>query len=229
MPVLRPDSPPSVTQRRVDRIALVLLSCSGIVFGVLQARNSAGIAFGYLAGYAYVAAVSLALLLAVIGLLLAIHWRTRWVGIGLIAAGLLSCVAFFASMAVLLKLDRVAWRHERLVFFGPNQKASLVIYFRQEVTEKQVEDFRSSVLAESSKTPSKFPTFVSAYLRLTPQQANGHWGVALTFRDAAPHDPLQSYVEKVKLDPRVAAVFVDIAPASIHATSESSKDSPSAR
>jgi hypothetical protein len=56
--------------------------------------------------------------------------------------GLLSCVTFYGAMWVLVKADRVAWRHEPPpVRFGPDQRASLVIYFRKGVTDEDIERF----------------------------------------------------------------------------------------
>jgi hypothetical protein len=198
---------------RVNRIALIGLSAIGIVLGAWQAKDCAAIRFGYVAGYAYATAVFLAVALGGIGLLLGIYWRTRGIGAGLVAAGLLSCVTFYGGMAVLERLDRVAWRHEPSpVAIGPDQKASLVIYFRRGITEEQVEEFSSSVLTD---TAGHLPSFVRVYLRLRPSQANGHEGVGLTFSDETRPEQLTKYVEKIKRDNRVENTYADIAPTAI--------------
>lgn len=125
-------------------------------------------------------------------------------------------------MTVLLKLDRVAWRHERMVPFGPDQKASAVIYFRKGVTRQQVSEFDSSVLEEpTQKAPGHaHPAFVLVYLRLLPMQANGHEAIALTFSPNTPSDKLNAYLAKIKADNRVENVYLDTSPDSIRADSE---------
>jgi hypothetical protein len=148
---------------RVNRIAVIGLSAIGIALGAWQAKDCAAIRFGYVAGYAYATAVFLAIALCGVGLLLLIYWRTRGIGAGLVAAGLLSCATFYGGMAALLRLDRVAWQHEPPLFaIGPDQKASLVIYFRDGITDEQVEVFRSSVLTDNA---GQLPSFVRMYWR----------------------------------------------------------------
>ena len=126
-------------------------------------------------------------------------------------------------MAVLLKEDLVAWRHEQMVSLGPDQKASAVIYFRKEITQQQVEDFNSTVLvgpALPGRDGRDYPTFVSLYLRLLPSQANGHWAIALTFLNNAPPDKVNAYLTTIKADSRVETVFLNTPPNSIHADSK---------
>ncbi len=191
MAILFSDQPLSSVQRRVNWGALALLGLSGVAIGWRAARECALIASGYAADYDYAIIFFLAIALCMLGLPLLIYWRTRWIGSGLIAAGFLAYVAFFSGMAVLSKEDRVAWRHEKMISIGPDQKASVVIYFHKEVTDRQVEDFESSVLMEPAMPTHDgrdFPPFVRQYLRLFPRQANGHNAVALTFLDNAPPD-----------------------------------------
>lgn len=205
MPVLSSNRPPSEALRLANRITLIVLSAIGIVFGAWQANHCAAIRFGYAAAYAYAAVVFLAVVLCVVGLLLAIYWRTRWIGAGLVAAGLLGCTSFYGGMALLLRLDRVAWRHEPpLVAFGPDQKAGLVIYFRHGTTDEQIEEFQKQT-----------PSFVSEYLRLPPSQANGHDAVALTFSENARPDQVRWYIEKFERDGRVEKTYRDVAPTAI--------------
>jgi hypothetical protein len=208
MPLISPNCPPSPAHSRVNRIAVIGLSAIGIALGAWQAKNCAAIRFGYVAELGYATAVFLAIFLSGIGLLLLVYWRTRGVGAGLVAAGLLSCATFYGGMAILLRLDRVAWQHEPpLVAIGPDQKATFVIYFRRGTTDEQIEEFRSSMLTGTTERPE--------YLRLLPSQANGHEGVALTFSKDARPEQVTGYVEKIKGDSRVEKVYRDIAPTAI--------------
>jgi hypothetical protein len=201
--------PLSVAQSRVHRTVLVALGAIGIVLGGWEARDCAATQFGYAAGYAYAGAVFLAIALLVIGALLTIYWRTRPIGLGFVAAGVLSCVTFYGGMAILLRLDRVAWKHEPPpVAIGPSQNADLVIYFRNGTSDKQIEEFRSSILQEPGW---RYQT----YLRLLPNQANGHDAVALTFSRANRPPDLARYIEKIRRDGRVETVYENVAPTEI--------------
>jgi hypothetical protein len=218
MPLLHPSASLSVTHRRANRFALIGLSIIGLLLGVWQAKYCAEIRFGYVAGYSYATAVFLAIALCGIGLLLIIYWRTRGLGTGLILAGILSCATFYGSMALLMRLDLVAWRHEPpQVSVGPRERASLVIYFKHGTSDAQVENFRSYVLADRE---GRYPPFVRIYLRLMPSKANGHEGVALTFSEGTRSEEITSYVEKIERDHRVDSLHRDIAPTAIEKPSK---------
>jgi hypothetical protein len=211
--LLRPNRPLSNVHRRFNRIVIIVLAAIGIAVGLWQAKSCAAIRFGYVAGYAYASAVFLAIALCCVGVVFVIYWRTRWVGIGLIVAGVLSCAMFYVGIAVLWKLDRVAWRHEPPPFaIGPQVTASLVIYFQRGVSDSEVETFRSSVLADAN---GRYPSFVRSYLRLLPSQANDHEGIALTFSHDAQSQGIPEYVDKIRKDRRVENIYKDIAPSAI--------------
>ncbi len=74
-------------------------------------------------------------------------------------------------MGILLRLDRVSWKHEPPpIAIGPDQKATLVVYFKHGTTDEQIKNFRYSVLSGAVEPLE--------YLRLLPDQANGHEAVA---------------------------------------------------
>lgn len=219
----------SQRQRRFEKVAFWSLCCAGIAFGLWEAYECARIAYGYVAAYSFAAAISFAIILVIIGLLLAVFWRTRDMGVGFVLAGFLSCVTFYAGIAVLLRLDRVAWKHEPpLVSFGPDQKASAVIYFCPGTTHDQIEGFSDSVLyvnAEPRHAGRDYPAFVQTYLRLLPEQANGHEGVALTFfPNTGSESEIAAYVRRIESDRRVAKVFTGVAPTAIRVDNSRSLD-----
>jgi hypothetical protein len=224
VPILFPTEPLTPSQRRWNANVALLLAFAGIGLGAWEAKACAAETFGYVATYAYVGAPALATGLSMVGALLLIYWRPRWVGAGLISAGVLSCAVFYAGMAVLSKADRVAWHHEPpLVSFGPDVKASAVVYFRHGVTVAQIEDFNSSVLQSPAKprhTGRDYPVFVRSYLRLLPSQANGYDAISLTFSDNARSDEVNAYLALINADPRVGNVFLNTSPSSIHNVSE---------
>jgi hypothetical protein len=211
----------SQSQRRFERIGLWGLCCAGLAFGLWEAYECARIGYGYVAAYSFAGAIGIAILLVVIGSLLTVLWRTRNMGVGFVLAGFLSCLTFYGGLAVLTRLDRVAWKHEPpLISLGPDQKASAVIYFCPSTTRVQIEDFSDSVLyvnTEPRHVGKDFPAFVQSYLRLLPEQANGHDAVALTvFPNTGTRNEIGSYLKRIESDRRVAKVFTDIAPTAIH-------------
>ena len=211
MPVLKPSQPPSSAHRHLNRIGLIGLAAAGIALGAWQAKECAAIRFGYVGDYAYAAAVLYGILLCVIGLLLLIYWRTRGFGAGLVAAGFVSCVTFYGGMALLLRLDRVAWRHEPPpVAFGPDQKATVVVYFRRGTTDTQIEEFASSLVKDTTEH-----SLLREYSRLTPSQANGYEAVAVTLSEDASPEQITQYIERIEHDSRVEKAYRDVAPTAI--------------
>ena len=176
--------------------------------------------FGYVACYSFAAAIVLGGLACVVGVLSLIYWRTRRLGLALIGCGVLSVTLFYGGMALLIKADRVAWRHEPpMQRFGPDQSASVVIYFRHGVTNQQIEQFISDVLEEDARPRHDgrdYPTFVDSYLRLSPNRANGFEACAITFRPESTKRETEKYVNRIKADPRVAKVFRDVVPEKIN-------------
>src|ERR1044071_8516571 len=135
MSLVRAPETRSRCQRRFERVAFWALCCAGFAFGVWQAFECARIVYGYAASYSFAGAIGLAIILVITGLLLTVFWRTRDMGVGFVLAGLLSCATFYAGIAVLLRLDRVAWKHEPpLTRIGPDVAASAVIYFCPKTT-----------------------------------------------------------------------------------------------
>jgi hypothetical protein len=223
MPLLTSNQPLSVWQRRTNWAALLFLSLAGVGLGLWNAHDVSFVTSGYAAAYTYGAVFFFGIFLLMAGSFLLVYWRTRWFGWGLIAAGILSYLSLCGGVAVLTKLDRVSWKHEQMVRFGPDQKASVVIYFRKQVTNEQVEDFNRSVLMVPSVPQHDgpdYPAFVSEYLRLLPTQANGYNAVAIGFFDNSPADKVKAYLALIKADNRVERVFLDTAPDAIRIDSK---------
>jgi hypothetical protein len=192
----------------------------GVILGAWEAAECSRIRFGYVAGYAYASAVVLGGIASILGFLLLIYWRTRRLGVALIGCGLLSVATFYGGMALLIKTDQVAWRHEPpMQRFGPDQRASLVIYFQHGVTDQQIERFISEVLEEDARPRHDgrdYPRFVDSYLRLLPNQANGFDACAITFRQESSERETEAYVNRIKADHRVAKVFRNAVPQTIN-------------
>ncbi len=220
MPVFQSTTPLTKAQRQRRWIAASVIVAASIGFSVWAAMDCARIAFGYVASYSFATVFMLGCAFVIIGTLLMIYWRTRSSGVVLFGSGIAMYLIFLGTIGVLKKFDKVAWQHEPpLQSIGPDQQACLVIYYRPDTTDRQIEDFVEHKL---ENYPSKvhdgtdFPDFVTEYLGLIPSQANGFTGSALTFKLGAHGAAVDSFVAMVQSDPRVARVFRDTVPSAIH-------------
>jgi len=220
MPVFAATQPLTRAQMRRRWIAASVIVAAGLGLAVWAAIDCSHIAFGYAASYSFAAVLMLSSVFVVIGLLLMIYWRTRSTGVALLSTGVATYLVFLGCIGVLKKFDKVAWAHEPPEqAIGPDQQASLIIYYRPGTTDPQIEDF---VKQKLEGYPSKvhdgtdFPEFVSSYLRLIPPQANGFDGSALTFKPGAHGPAFDSFVAMAQSDPIVARVFRDTPPDAIH-------------
>src|SRR5260221_3816098 len=137
MPLLTASNPISRIQRRVNKVAVLVLASVGVLLGLWEAYECSLVAFGYAAGYNYASAIAIAIALCVIGLPLLIYWRLRWIGAAFIAMGILSCAAFYGGGGVFWETNHRAWRPQTPpVLIGAAQKTPLLIFFPEKVTEK---------------------------------------------------------------------------------------------
>jgi hypothetical protein len=191
----------------------------GAAIAFWSALQCAKIQFGYAATYTYAGIFFSAIALCIIGIFLLIYWRTRSTGIALILCGIILYGGFVASIEVLKKFDRVAWMHEPpMATFGPDQNASIVIYYRHGTSQQQINDFIENVLespAEPRHAGRDYPEFIDEYMGLLPSQANGFDGSTLGIRPNTPLSAKAAYIEAIQKDPRVEHVFVEVTPNAI--------------
>jgi ketosteroid isomerase-like protein len=107
------------------------------------------------------------------------------------------------------------YQKEEIVHFGPEVKASLVIVFKSDVTDNQVEDFRRDVLQvlSSDESERNYLSGIREYLRSLPIEK--HEAVAITFHKDITNEQRSAIIDRVKSSPLVLKVFEDIAPASV--------------
>jgi hypothetical protein len=219
MSLLTSEVPYTKPQRLRRWIAAAVILAAALAFTVWAAEDCIRTQSGYVASYSYGEMLILSILICFIGILSLIYWRTRTTGAALIAAGLLMYPLFLGYIGVMKKLDRVAWMHEPIVHFGPDQSASLVIYYRPGTTDAQIEDFIENKLEQPAAPRhdgKDFPEFVGSYSRLLTSQANGYEASSLTLRGNETAPQVLSYVSMIQSDPRVQRVFRNLAPDSIH-------------
>ena len=220
MPIFKAPAPFTRAQKLRRRIEASVIVIAGLGFAVGAAIDCSHVTFGYVASYSFAMIFMLGLVLAFIGLLLMIYGRTRSMGIALFSTGVTVYLVFLGSIGILKKFDKAAWEHEPPMHaIGPNQEASLIIYYRPGTTDRQIQDFVEHKL---ENYPSKmhdgtdFPDFVTEYLALIPPQANGFDGSALTFKPGVRGTAVDSFVTMVQSDSRVGRIFRDTPPDAIH-------------
>jgi ketosteroid isomerase-like protein len=107
------------------------------------------------------------------------------------------------------------YQKQKIVKFGPDVKANVVIVFKPDVTDEQVEVFRRNVLqiTASNEGERKYLSGIRQYLRVLPIQK--HNAVALTFHEDLTQPQREEIMKGVKSSPLVYKVFEDIAPADV--------------
>lgn len=107
------------------------------------------------------------------------------------------------------------YQQQKIVKFGPEVKASLVVVFKPDVTGEQVEEFRRNVLqvTTSNEGGRRYLSGIREYLR-APQIQN-HDAVAITFHDDITQAQRDEILKRVKSSSLVYKVFENVAPAEV--------------
>jgi hypothetical protein len=164
---------------------------------------------GYAAVYTVLGAWLIAGALVVIGLFLAIFPNIRRGGLLLAASGLMTFGLFIAGMKLSHWNGLVQWENQPLQEIGPAVKMSLVVYYKQGVTDDQMESFEGQTLDRSRSGP------VVEFLRLLPSQADGHDGFAIRLDHKLPRAERERLRSAIAGSPLVARVYEDVSPDSI--------------
>ncbi len=107
------------------------------------------------------------------------------------------------------------YQKQKIVKFGPDVKANLVIIFKSDVTDDQVENFRRDVLQVTTPNEGerKYISGIRQYLRVLPIEK--HNAIALTFHEDITQPQREEIMRRVKSSPLIHKVFEDIAPADV--------------
>ena len=107
------------------------------------------------------------------------------------------------------------YQGQKIVKFGPQVRASLVIVLKSGLTDEDVETFRRDVLqiTSSNEGERKYLAGVSQYLRVPA--IRGHEVIALTFQENISKAEREEVMRRVNSSPVVFKVYEDIAPADI--------------
>lgn len=152
-----------------------------------------------------------------IGISFAAYWRTRWLGIGLAIAGLLMPLAFAITARLLFISNRVPW-HPPAIQLVAGERTEVVIRFRSETTERQVDEF------VSSRFPF-LPDWSESLSRILPTQSDSRAGLVLTISSSAYGskrasateskmlaDNVSAFMVRMRRDPRVSSIELQTQP-----------------
>ncbi len=105
-------------------------------------------------------------------------------------------------------------RDSEIIKDGPGEWQSLVVYFKSGTTMEQVESFNHYVLSKPrwDGRGEDLKEGIGSYFRLTPNQAHGHWGFAITFYKNATDEQRVVIKESIRSHELVYKVFENIAP-----------------
>ena len=108
-------------------------------------------------------------------------------------------------------------RNADFVDVGPNARFDLVVYFKAGTTGEQIESFNQNVLWEPRPDGrgERSRGGINSYLRLTPEQANGHWGFAVNFDKNATQEQRNTMKGSIASNELVQEVFENVAPKDI--------------
>lgn len=101
------------------------------------------------------------------------------------------------------------------VRFGPDVKASLVIVFKSDTTDEQVEAFWRNVLQvlDQSGRGHRFREGISSTLNVSP--IDGHQALAVQFQEDATQAQREEIKARIKRTPLVYKLFENIAPTDV--------------
>ena len=116
------------------------------------------------------------------------------------------------AIAVLTLSTGCPWKNERMYPIGPGVKASLVIYFKSNVSEQDINSFlEQTLMAWNSELKGyDHKPGVGTILRLEPVQA--HEAIAVTFFQSASEDERQRIKSAVRASSIVYRVLENVIP-----------------
>jgi hypothetical protein len=206
----------SVHLSRTRWVAFAGVVIASVGLGFTGAKILANETIGYLAVYTWlglmIISVPLILILLVLGAILSFRPRTRWSGaLAIMAAGLIVASAF-ASFKILDAFGQVRYKHEQMVPIGPEVQASLVVYFKHEVTQDQINYFWQNVLSRPNAEGRGYWHRDGIGMLSSVSAVEGHEGVAVNFLANASEAQREEIKREVNSSPIVFKVLENVAP-----------------
>jgi hypothetical protein len=180
-------------------------------------RNYNSVPSGYVAVYPVLAMWLLTLFMALFAAIFLMIPHTRFLGWVLAFAVIsIPCLFFFGvKVSEMAGLNR--WIKAPLIRFGPDARASLVVYYQFGATKAQIDEFEDTKLfqARNENRGRDLRWGIREFSRLAPTYAHGHDGFSLVLDPAMGYAQRESLVSVLKDSPLVFRVYRDIVPLAI--------------
>jgi len=182
----------------------------GAVVGVILALRETK-QWGYVVGYDMAAVILIGAALLFMSALLLLARRTRLVGQWGLLAVISLVLTFYIGIFAAKNLG--AW-NEPMVRFGPEIPANLVVLFRDDATDLQIETFAETNIAvpHSGGGGTDLLPGLQSLLKV---EVAGHQGYALQFSRSASAEQRAKVRRRVQSAPITWRVFENVAPRSI--------------
>jgi len=153
---------------------------------------------GFAAAYAAAGALLFTCILGLIGLLFLFSAGTRRFGLATMLSAAWLYASFLIATAALYHLDRVPWKHERVVSLLPLNGAGLYVYFRPGTTETEIDRLVDEEVNEPRTARGQnLKAGIASFARLTP--SHGQAVIAIGLR------PYLTATERLRLRQRIEA------------------------
>ncbi len=170
---------------------------------------------GYVAAYWSPAVMLFAGVLVVVGVTTVIPGFSRRFGFGAIIGGVALIPVFIAATNVLDATGHIRWRNQPQVRFGPDVRASLVIYLKPGTSNDQINSLWETVMSDpvpSGRGHMHLPG-IGGIARVN--SVGGHEALAVTIRPNASEDQLREIDRRLKECTYVYKVLRDVVPADV--------------
>ena len=184
--------------RRWIQLSIVVVAIAGGLLLAIDASHYVA----YVAAYSAFSAFVIGVFLLVVGLLLLIWSRTRWVGLTMSIAAILFYGSFLGMMATFAHLG--VWSNEPMVRFGPDIRADVVVLLRDDIDEADL-NRALNALAERGTNSGIVSQTMIVYVAK-------HEGYAFTYSPKATPEQRQAFRTNVMKADMVWRVYDNIAP-----------------
>lgn len=209
--------PLSVHLSRTRWFQFAGVALASIGLGFTGAKILADETIGYLAAYTWFGlmfiGVPVVLSLLVLGVGLSLISRTRWLGTLAIMAAVLIVASSVASFKILDAFEKVKYKHEQMVSIGPDVSHDLVIFFKTDTRDDEIERFWTEVLSYPTKDGHWHRAGIGGVLRT--DAVEGHEAVAVEFFPNATNAEREDIKSRVHSSPIVYKVIENVAPQDI--------------
>jgi len=158
---------------RKSSLGKLIATVFAVIGGVIFTYEYVTVPHGYVAGYVVLSVSLLAGFGLFVGTVLLILHRTRKGGWITLLAVAIFLVTFFAEIYFADQLGYLVWKNKKMVPWGPDAIASLVIYFNAGVKNTRIEAFSTEVLYKPYI--KGYVSLSSTFITKIPDRILGCW------------------------------------------------------